>query len=170
MSGEPNVAFLDAVRRFSDYHLPSRGWTRVLEVGPGAGERFVLLSERGHAVAVVEPDELASSRLRVLCERRRLETRFLQPAEIGALDDSFDAIVCFEPATLGLDPAGAAASLRRVIRTGGLLLGGPAFAEAPSKAFGRLGFRVDPEPSSGVSVLRKRGLLGRILGRLGSLY
>jgi SAM-dependent methyltransferase len=163
--GADEQAFLGAVRRFSDWYLPCRGWFRMLEVGAGAGTRAILLAERGYAVTVVQPDELAVRFVRHRFERRGLQGAFLHLDRLDPIPGRFDAAFCFDPAVFALSPTAAAEALRPRLRTQGLLLGGPAFATAPRRLLQRRGFRADTDFDSEFTALRVCGKLGRILTR-----
>jgi hypothetical protein len=94
---------LAEVRRFSERHLPGRGWAKVLVSGSGAGA--VLLAEFGYDVAVLDADESTCRGL----EELGVDAAFVTLEEARG---PYDAIVC----------AGAASPLRRKLRRGGLVI------------------------------------------------
>jgi SAM-dependent methyltransferase len=157
-------AFLDAVRRFSDAYLPCRGWYQMLDVGAGAGTRAILLAERGYAVTVVQPAELALRFVQHRFERRGLHGDFLHLDRLDEVPGRFDAAFCFDPTVFELSPASAAAALRPRLRARGLLLGGPGFASGHQDLRPR-GFSSDRALSGEFAALRVQGRLGRILAR-----
>ena len=160
-----HLAYLAAIRRFSERYLPSRGWSRVLQAGAGAGSGAILLAERGYDVTVLDADDLRLRFAQHLLERRGLEAAFLHadPAEITR--ESYDAIFCFDASDVASDAVRAAEALRSSVRTGGFLFGGPAFADAIVERYRelkRLGLKAADNFGPGVAPLRRRGRIGRL--------
>jgi SAM-dependent methyltransferase len=152
--------FLGTVRAFSDYHLPCRGWSRVLEVGAGAGGLAlgVLLAKRGHEVTVADVDEEALRRAQRHFAALELPATFVPAGGLGREGRSFDAITCFDPAAMGSSPREAAMELRQLLRHHGLLVVGPAFAAFDGR--GLPGFKHGPAFPSGFSFRAVRSTAG----------
>ena len=137
-------AFLAAISRFSERCLPSRGWSRVLEVGAGSGDRSKLLAERGYVVTVAEPDDAALGHVRGRLEDEGLDASYVTVDALESLGE-FDVVLCFDPSLV------APERIRAHLRRGGLLFAGPGF-----------------EPRSGYAFDRKHGAFRarrRLLGR-----
>ena len=156
-------SFLEAVRRFTESHLPCRGWYRVLEVGAGAGSRAMLLAERGYEVTVVESDELALRFVRHRFERRGLHAGFQRLDRLAEIEGRFDAVFCFDPPVSSASPTTALKELRRLVRPRGLLFGGPGFADVPPKELRRAALKVDENGVSEFQVFRAGGKLQKLV-------
>lgn len=160
-----HLAFLATIHHFSQRYLPSRGWSRVLQVGAGAGSGAILLAERGYDATVLDADDLRLRFAKHLLERRGLEAGFrhADPAKIAG--ESYDAIFCFDPSDVASDAVRAAAALRSSLRTGGFLFGGSAMADAIAQRYReleRLGLKTVDNFGSDFPPLRRRGPLGRL--------
>jgi SAM-dependent methyltransferase len=158
-------SFLDSIRRFSDYHLPCRGWYRVLEVGAGTGARAALLVERGYDVTIADTHSDALALMKHDFARRGLDATFLGIDDVAKAADAFDAVICFDASTLELAPALAAASLRTRVRRGGLLIPGPGFGGISARGWRRAGFKGDAAIGTTLSFVAARPL-GTILARI----
>jgi hypothetical protein len=139
-------AFLEAVQTFSDYHLPCRGWLRVLEVGAAAGGigRARVLAERGHDVTLVDRDEATLVGAARQLAEMGVQATFVPASELGGNVEAFDAVSCFDPAAISYAPGEAAMMLRRRLRHYGLLIGGPAFLALEEREIHRAGFKHGP--------------------------
>jgi hypothetical protein len=129
---------LNAVRRFSERCLPSRGWSRALVVGDA--DTAILLAERGYRVTVAERDDAALQALRRRLEAQELEASFATTDGLERLGE-FDVVVSRDPA------------LAARLRKGGLLFGAPGSGAAVTD------FGAD------VPVSRAPGRLGRLFRR-----
>jgi Methyltransferase domain len=157
--------FVDAVRRFSDDHLPCRGWYRMLQAGTGAGGLGVLLAERGYAVTVVEPDQLVRRSVERRLTLHGLDSNAEVVDQLPGSDRCFDAVFCFDPSKLSASAAAAVRQLRPRLRARGLLFGGPSFAEIPKNVLRREGLAA-VNSSSEFTVFQARGKLRGIFGRV----
>ena len=119
-------AYHAAVRRFSDRHLPARGWRRVLDLTPGLGRDALLLAERGYDVTLMDEPV----RLGLVLER--FARAGVEPAATLEWDRGwpelrgpYDLILCHD--VLGAVPEPRATGdrlLRALPRRRGLLLAG----------------------------------------------
>ena len=152
--------FLGTVRAFSDYHLPCRGWSRVLEVGAATGgvAAAVLLAERGHELTVADVDEEALQRAERHFAALELPATFVSAGELRRQGRSFDAATCFDPAAVGSSPREAAMELRRLLRHHGLLVVRPAFAALDGRHLP--GFKHGPAFAGGFSFRAVRSTAG----------
>jgi SAM-dependent methyltransferase len=93
-------------------------WTRILDVGCGAGLAAEVAAQRGALVAGIDADPA-----RVAASRERTGGDF-RVADFGSLpwpDGSFDVVTGFNSFGHAADPARAFAEARRVTRPGGLI-------------------------------------------------
>jgi hypothetical protein len=155
-------AFLEAARAFSDYHLPCRGWYRVLQVGAGAGgiAPAVLLAERGHEVTVTDVDDVSLAGAERRFAATGLHATFLSAGGLEQVVGQFDAVSCFDPAAIGSSPYQAATVLRRGLRHRGLFVAGPAFAVLEERDIRRAGFKHGPDFPTGFSLQAARTTAG----------
>jgi 2-polyprenyl-3-methyl-5-hydroxy-6-metoxy-1,4-benzoquinol methylase len=93
----------------------------VLDVGCGEGQFAAALAHAGAEVLAVD---VAGEAVRRACERHpELDVRLLEPeAELPLADSSFDLIWAGETIEHVADTAGWLSELRRVLRSGGMLL------------------------------------------------
>jgi len=89
---------------------------RLLDVGAADGLLSRLLTERGWKVTGLEADEAAAAAGAAHCERMIVADL---DAGVPPLEGEFDAIVCADVLEHLRDPAGALATLRRVLARGG---------------------------------------------------
>jgi 2-polyprenyl-6-hydroxyphenyl methylase/3-demethylubiquinone-9 3-methyltransferase len=94
---------------------------RVLDVGCGEGQFAAALARAGAEVLAVD---VAGEAVRRACELHpELDVRLLEPeAELPLTDSSFDLIWAGETIEHVADTAGWLSELRRVLRSGGVLL------------------------------------------------
>lgn len=114
---------------------------RALEVGPGSGVYLPLLSELSQTVVASDIEEAFLARARELAADRPNVEVVLDDIVASALPDaSFDLVLCSEVIEHIPDPAGALASMHRILRPGGTLLLSTPHRFSPLELAGRVAF------------------------------
>ena len=114
---------------------------RALEVGPGSGVYLPLLSELAQAVVASDIEEAFLARARELAAARPNIEVVLDDIVASRLPDaSFDLVLCSEVIEHIPDPAGALASMHRILRPGGKLLLSTPHRFSPLELAGRVAF------------------------------
>jgi ubiquinone/menaquinone biosynthesis C-methylase UbiE len=96
---------------------------RVLELACGTGGVGIAAAERVGPTGAVVLSDVAPEMTAIAAARARglanVSARPLDLERIDEPDDAYDVVLCREGLMFALDPAGAAAELRRVLRPGG---------------------------------------------------
>jgi SAM-dependent methyltransferase len=109
---------------------------RALEVGPGSGVYLPLLSELAQTVVA---SDIARAR-ELAATRPNLEVVLDDIVASGLPSASFDLVLCSEVIEHIPDPAGALASMHRILRPGGKLLLSTPHRFSPLELAGRIAF------------------------------
>jgi SAM-dependent methyltransferase len=114
---------------------------RALEIGPGSGIYLPLLSELAQGVVAsdIEPAFLERAR-EIAVSHPNLEVVLDDIVASGLPDGSFDLVLCSEVIEHIPDPAGALASIHRILRPGGRLLLSTPHRFSPLELAGRVAF------------------------------
>jgi SAM-dependent methyltransferase len=114
---------------------------RALEVGPGSGVYLPLLSELAQTVVASDIEEAFLARARELAATRpNIEVVLDDIVASGLPSASFDLVLCSEVIEHIPDPAGALASMHRILRPGGKLLLSTPHRFSPLELAGRIAF------------------------------
>ncbi len=114
---------------------------RVLEVGPGSGIYLRLLAELAETVVASDIEAAFLERARAIAaEVPNLEVVLDDMVRSQFADETFDLVLCSEVIEHIADPAGALASIRRILRPGGVLLLSTPHRFSPLELAGRVAF------------------------------
>jgi SAM-dependent methyltransferase len=118
-----------------------RRLARVLEVGPGSGIYLPLLADLADTVVASDIEVAFLERARAIAAgRSNIEVVLDDMVDSGFADESFDLVLCSEVIEHIADPAGALASMRRILRPGGRLVLSTPHRFSPLELAGRVAF------------------------------
>jgi len=136
-----HVSRREQIERTLRRSAAARPVRRALEIGPGSGIYLRLLSELADTVVASDIEAAFLERARMIAATApNIEVVLDDIVDSGLEDASFDLVLCSEVIEHIPDPAGALASMHRILRPGGQLLLSTPHRFSPLELAGRVAF------------------------------